>query len=473
MTIARLAAAVILALGPGVIHPSAALAQDPPKPKPKPKVEEPTAGRPKDPADPMEAAQRDYKSYFGGATVDEAQANGLRFDGAMYGAYDQNLLAEFAGPNTTSALAVSGAYTNASGDLRYVRRTTRADVAASGGVGARYYTNLNRFAANDFHGGAGTTVRLDRYTTLGANQTVSYAPVYLFGLFADALPPVLGGGGTPNSAYAVNDDRALTVDSRADLERRFSIRSLFSATGSYRRSHFTVVTPRGTDFVSYDAGADYRYRLSENGDLRLGYSYRNSRFLGADPITARLIQPVEHNIHAGFAFHPTLSEDRRTIVTFEGGTSLVNAALASDVTQKRRQFRVIGDASLAHQMGRTWLGVAAYKRGSGFVEGLNGPIFTDAVSATLTGFFNTRTDLYASIAYSNGEPSLAGAVQTFTTASADVRLRLALTPHWALNTQYVFYHYDFSKVLDLAVGIQPTVKRNTLRVGLSVWWPLH
>ena len=66
-----------------------------------------------------------------------------------------------------------------------------------------------------------------------------------------------------------------------------------------------------------------------------------------------------------------------------------------------------------------------------------------------------------------------GAVQTFSTATVDTRLRVALNERWAFTAQYVFYHYDFSNVLDLVAGLEPTVKRNTLRIGVNVWWPLR
>ncbi|MEZ5420645.1 MAG: hypothetical protein R2708_25335 [Vicinamibacterales bacterium] len=465
----RLGHATLLWLGLAALGPATAAAQQRPQPPP----DERPADRPTDPADPMADARRRYTSLFGGATEEREQPGGLRFDGTLYGAWDENLLAEFTSPTTTSALQVSGAYTNLIGDLRYVRNTNRLQVAATGGASARYYTSLNQFAANDFHGGGGASLRLDRVTTLGLNQTLSYAPVYLFGLFADALPPPLGSVQTPDSAYAVNDDRAVTSDTRAEIERRLSVRSLVSAQAAYRRSHFTVVTPRGTDFASIDAGGDYRYRLTENSDLRLGYFYRDANYIGAEPFGGLVTRPVEHNLHAGVAFHPSLSEERRTIVTFEGGTSFVSSALANNAFEPRRQVRLVGDAAVAHQMGRTWLVVGALKRGTGFVQGLNGPVFTDAVSVTTTGFFNPRTDLFASVGYSNGEPTLAGAVQTFSTLTADARLRVALNSRWAITGQYVFYHYDFSKVLDLAAGLEPTIKRNTLRIGVSVWWPLR
>ena len=466
MKMVGLGHAALLALALTAVVPSSGAAQQPP-PGEKPREPAPR------PADPMVGVRRPYTSLFGGATVETVPPNGLRFDGGLYVAWDQNLLAEFTSPNTTSVLQVSGAYTNVIGDLHYVRNTTRLQVAATGGGNARYYTSLNRFAANDFHGGVGSAVRLTRLTTVAVNQTLSYAPVYLFGLFADALPPQLGGGDAPNSAYAVNDDRALTSDSRGELERTLSARSYASARAAYRRSHFTVVTPRGTDFASFEAGGDYRYRITENGDFRLGYFYRQANYIGTEQFGLRTPQPAEHNVHVGVAFHPSLSEERRTVVTFDGGTALVSSALATNAVETRRQIRIVGDAAVAHQMGRTWLLVGAFKRGTGFVQGLNGPVFTDAFSVTTTGFFNPRTDLNVSLGYSNGEPTLVGAVQSFSTATADARLRVALNARWAATAQYVFYHYDFSDVLDLAVGLSPTVKRNTFRVGVNVWWPVR
>ena len=447
------------------LHPVAAFAQARP---PRPPDDRPAEPVP-EPADPMTTARRPYASLFGGAVVERQPSNGLRFTGAVFGVYDENLLAEFLAPNTP---AVSGGYTHLVADLDYGRRTTRLQVAATGGANARYYTNLNKFAANDFHGGAGVSVRLDRLTSLTVNQALSYAPVFLFGLFANALPPTLGAVDSPNSAYFVNDDRAITTDSSALFERRVTGRSLISGSGSYRRSHYTVVTPRGTDFTSVEGGGDYRYRLTQNNDLRLGYFYRKANFIGTEAFGGQFPLAAEHNLHFGVAYHPALSEDRRTILTFEGGTSLVNSPVASNQFQPRRQVRLVGDAAIARQMGESWLVVGAFRRGTGFVQGLGGPVFTDAVSLTSTGFFNRRTDLLASVAYSNGEPTLVGSIAMFSTATANARLRVALNPRWAFVAEYLFYHYDFTKVLPLAAGLEPRVKRNTLRVGVTMWLPV-
>lgn len=435
--------------------------------------EEPKPAPERDPADPMSTARRPYEALFGGAVVEEEPSSGLTISGSLFESWDQNLLAEFTSPNVSSALSLSGAYTNILGDISYARRTGRLQVVANGGANARYYASLNEFAANDYHGGLGVSVRPSGVTTISANQTLTYAPVFLFGLFADALPPLLGSVSSPDSAYAVNDDRAVTSDSSLEIERLLTQRSRVAVKGSYLRSHFTVVTARGTDFTATSASADYRYRLTQDNDLRVGYSYRGASFQGTEPFGLRPQQPAEHNIHLGVAFHPALSDQRRTIITFDGGTSFVNSALSTDVFQTRRQLRLVGDAAIAHQMGQTWLLVAAAKRGTGFVQGLSAPVFTDAVSLTTTGFFNPRADFVGSLSYSNGEPSLVGSVVTFSTVTANARVRVALTRRWAFISEYFFYHYDFSKVLPLAAGLDPKVKRNTIRAGITFWLPVN
>ena len=421
----------------------------------------------------MTEARRPYDALFGGAIIELEPANGLRLNASVFEAWDQNLLAEFTSPNTSSALRVSGAYTNLLGDLTYTRRTARFQVAAVAGGNARYYSNVNAFAANDYHGGGGVALRPTASTTMAVNQSLSYAPVYLFGLFADALPVPLGNVASLDSAFAVSDDRAVTTNSSAELEQRLTARTLLALKGDFMRSHFTVVSPRGTDFSSVSASGDYRYRLTQDNDLRLGYTYRQASFQGTEPFGLRPQQPAEHNLHLGVVFHPALSDRRRTIVTFEGGTSLVNSAISSEPFTLRRQLRLVGDATVAHQMAETWLLVGAVKRGTGFVQGLGAPVFTDAVSVTASGFFNRRTDLLTSVAYSNGEPSLVGSVVTFSTTSANARLRVALTSRWAFISEYVFYHYDFSKVLPLAAGLDPRVKRNTIRAGITLWMPVR
>ena len=424
---------------------------------------------------------RPFRAIFGDARAEPELSRGVDFTGSVSGVYDENLLADFGVVAPSTALDTSGKYTNFEGDLRFVRRGSRLQVAGTGGVNSRYYGSpIAKFIAADYHTAFGMSARMSPFTTLEVNQTLSYSPVLLLGLFATAEPPLLGEAPPPATDYAVTDDRALNGNSSVRVERGLSDRALVSFVGAFRRSHYLVASPNGTevaspngtDFTSVDAGALYRYRLVEDGDLVFGYTYRRARYSRAEPVTTTLT-PDEHVVLAGLEFHPMLSDARRTVLTFQAGTSLVQAPSASNVFVIGRQLRLIGDVSLLHQMGRTWLLTGAFERGTAFVEGLSAPVFTDAISISTSGFVNDRTDLLASLSYSNGVPSLVTTAPTFATTTANVRVRVLLSSRWAFTSEYLYYFYDFSKTPQLAPELAPRARRNSVRAGLALWLPLH
>ena len=137
-------------------------------------------------------------------------------------------------------------------------------------------------------------------------------------------------------------------------------------------------------------------------------------------------------------------------------------------------MRLIGDVSLLHQMGRTWLLTGAFERGTAFVEGLSAPVFTDAISISTNGFVNDRTDLLASLSYSNGEPSLVSAAPTFATTTANCTGPGLAVLQVGLHIRVtLYYFYDFSKIPQLAPELAPRARRNSVRAGLALWLPLH
>ena len=197
------------------------------------------------------------------------------------GVYDENLLADFGVVTPSPTLDPSGTYTNFVGDLRFVRRGSRLQVAGTGGANARYYPSpIAEFVAYDYHAGFGLSARMSPITTVEVNQSISYSPVFLFGLFATAQPPLLGEARPPATDYAVTDDRSVTGSTSVEVERGLSDRAAVNFIGGFRRSHYLVASPNGTDFTSVDAGGLYTYRMTEDGDLVFGYTYRRARYSG-------------------------------------------------------------------------------------------------------------------------------------------------------------------------------------------------
>jgi hypothetical protein len=448
---------IVLLVWIGLFAPAAVLAQEPP---PEPRS-----------TPPPRTSNPPLRALFGSSETEPELTRGVDVTGSVFEVYDQNLLADVGLQAPSRLLQRRGAYTGLLGDVRYVRRGSRLQLAGTGGASARYYPGLSEFVAADYHAGFGVSARTTPLTTVAVNQTFSYSPIFLLGLFVNAQEPLLGEARDSVTDFAVTDDRSVTTGTSVEVERRLSDRSLGIATGSYRRSHYLVANPNGTDFTTLDGGALYRYLLSEDHDLELGYTYRRAQYTGDQSFAPRP-EPNEHIVNAGFSYHPMLSELRPTVVTFDIGTAIVQAPVPTDVFQLTGQVRIVGSASVLHQAGRTWLLEGAFRRGTAFVEGLGAPVFVDAVSATANGFLNRRTDVLLSLSHSNGEPSLVGTITTFSTTSLNARVRVALSSRWALTSEYLFYRYDFSKIPDLLPGLDPRVKRNSVRAGLSLWLPV-
>jgi hypothetical protein len=157
------------------------------------------------------------------------------------------------------------------------------------------------------------------------------------------------------------------------------------------------------------------------------------------------------------------------------GSTLARAplAIAAAAADLRQQYRLIGDASVTHQMGRTWSLQGAYHRGIGYIQGFEAPVFTDAYSAGATGFLSRRFDLAVSAAYSTGEGALTGTASQFTTYTGDARLRYAMTRIWATYVDYLFYYYHFNQNLATPVGLPPSLTRNGMRAGVTLWVPMR
>ena len=416
------------------------------------------------------AVGRPYRALFGGASKESGLTKTLDMTASFTESYDQNLLADVASPEISSTVQAGGFYSGLVGDLTFNRRGNRLQAAVTSGSSARYYGDLNKFFATDYYAGGGFSARTSRRTQLRMNQSFSYAPVYLLGLFASAAPPSLAEIRPASTDYAVNDDRSYTNSSSGEFTRNLGPNATLRLDGSLRFTHYLIASARGTGFRERAGGGSFIRKLSTETDLIAGYAYRAADYERL-PVTPAPPQPAEHDINFGVDFHRALSASRRTGFTFKTGSTLVKAALPTNTQQAKRQFRIIADGSLAHQFGETWQFLGSYKRGTGFVEGLSGPAFTDAWTVSTNGFLSPRADLFTSVAYSSGEAAQVGANQNFTTYNANARLRIGVSRRVAMTTDYIYYFYDFSKTIRLAPGLSPKFKRNIFRVGLSVWVP--
>lgn len=381
-------------------------------------------------------------------------------------AYDSNLNAEL-GNITPSVYQVSGAYTLFAPQARFAANGDRVQFAATGGSSARYFNQADVFVLNGYNLGLGLTAELSRRTTLSISEGVTYAPSYLYGLFQQLAAPSVGGVVPSASNYGVDGVQSLATMSTANLTQHLTPRAAFVLTGSYGRTDMinNFVGSGYSDLLNYSAGGAFTYSLNKGMTVRTGYTYRDGQY-------TNLIRSKEHDIDLGVNYTRPISQTRKLNLNVSVGPRIMDQSSDATGLAPLQTFGVVADVGVSRQIGRTWTAEGGYHRGLAFIEGLPGPAYTDSAAASTRGFISRRVDLSIAGSVARGNLSQFQTASAFTTYTADARLQRAVGDKMAFYTEYLYYFYDFGRGIHLPVGVSPTLTRNTIRVGLSLWLPL-
>jgi hypothetical protein len=335
------------------------------------------------------------------------------------------------------------------------------------GSNVRYYGDLNQVIVTNYSGGVGLSAQLTRWTSLSLNQSAAYAPSLVYGLAGLSNDAAASTGYVTPSAsnYVLDTKRSFAYATSASLTHNITQRAALMVSSNVRYSVFTVRDPNYPDVRSRDVGGRFSYALNRNLKVRLGYTFRQGQYVGSPRST-------EHNLDIGVDYTLPLSSTRKTTVSFGLGPTVAKGVVLNVLPEVRRQYRMVGNATLSHQMGRTWSVEGTYRRGMGYIEGLKIPVFTGTYSATAGGFLTRRMDLSFSGGYTTGESALTGTASPFATYSADARLRVALNSTWAAYVEYLFYDYRFSAGIQLPPGVGSGAARHGVRTGVTLRIPM-
>ena len=400
-------------------------------------------------------------------------------------AYDQDVATRLGGV-PIPLFQGSGPYTMLTPQLDFQTHGGRVQLGLTAGSSVRYYQNLHEVVAASHTAGLGFTAALTPQTSLSVGQNLGYSPALFNGLFASVAAPTPGNAESPSSNYLLGATQSFSSGTTAGLTHKFTPRAALLVRGSYHYDHFTGDNPGYSDVQSQEAGGRFTYSMSRGVQLRLGYTFKQGEYLGSPKTT-------EHNSEVGVDYIRVLSRTRKTTLAFSLGPTWANGALQAGPLQNqvsvitgaavgspitgsaldvRKQFRVVGDASLVHQLNRTWDLKGTYHRGLGYIEGFTAPVFSAAYAASAGGLLSRRTDLSLSAAYSTGESALVGVADQFTTYTGDARLRFMVNKVWATYVEYLFYYYEFGPGISLPPGVPPGLTRNGVRVGLTMLMPV-
>jgi hypothetical protein len=371
------------------------------------------------------------------------------------------------GGTEVSPFQASGFYTVFTPALEFDSQAGRhVQVAVTASSNVRYYNELHETLVTNHALGAGLSAGLGSKTTISFNQGLTYSPAQLYGLFAGSAAPMIGEVINPASNYSIDNTKSYASASAAKVSQKLNNRLSLSLESNVRITNFVGSNPRYLDIRTKDAGAQFSYTLSRGTGLQFGYTYRQAEYVGS-PVTS------EQNFIIGLEHSRILSRTRKTVYSFLMGSTLARAPIVTASTDLRQQYRLIGDASVTHQLGRTWSLQGNYHRGLGYIQGFQAPVFTGAYSAAANGFLNRRTDVNFSAAYSTGEGALTGTPSQFTTYTGNARLRYAVSRTWATYVEYLFYYYNFNQNLATPIGLPPSLTRNGIRAGVTLWIPMR
>jgi hypothetical protein len=414
---------------------------------------------------------RPYRGLFGGNGSDPANAQQFDLNASLYGAYDDNVLADRSPAGFDPRYQKSGGYGGGSLSLDYTANGRRADVDLSAGTLYRNYPSNHQLSGFSYLASVGLSVRLNGRTTVRATESGNYTPYYAFGAFT-ALTDVTPGEIVPSVPdYPLVKQALLSYTSAAALDYRMSRRATLAADYYVQNTDYTESDVR---FRSWSAGAMWSYRLSSRATARIGYHYRHavSPFYYAN-------QPiVGHDADVGVDYSRALSFSRKTTYGFSTGSSIfrsfspVGAVITTTDWQYKTHFTLIGNAYLNREIGRSWNVRLEYRRGLQFVQSFPDPLFSDSVTATARGYLGERSQLHFMATYSNGDVGVALTGRTYDTYAGVASYQYALGRMFAIFAEYDYYHYQFDPSVPLPPGVNRGLNRGAGRVGLNLWLPL-
>ena len=436
--------------------------------QPTPPVQPPsTFQTPLQPSTPPEATdaflqqrlERPYRGVFGGTAIGP-DSPGLSATFSGYGGHDDDLLAAQTGTAQPGTL-LSGNFVG--GNLGMVYRKLSPNLGQGFNLTAEFDSDYRRYSAfeqmiTDYAGGVAADFPVGRKMRVAVHQTAEYGSVFRVGLL-----PASAVGGDTFSDYALGDRKRTSYYTSGQATYTLTRTSAIVANGLFR----------DTDSDGYDldrrirgGGISYQHLINRNFNLVLGYLYQQSDY--GNPLLGQ--RTTINTFDLGGNYLWPLGASRRTTLTFGGGTGKVSQEVSAGSTGDF--YRFFGNATLLHQMGRTWTLSAVYDRGLQFSDLLPEPFFVDSLRTGLDGLISPRLEFHAAATYSNGQMQVTVTRPTYKTYAATAGLAFALSRAWQLDASYGYYYYDLGSQAALPPIAAPQVDRQSIRVGLSYWLPL-
>jgi hypothetical protein len=419
--------------------------------------------------------RRPFRGLFGAPSSSD-NPHSLVATASVYAAYDDNVYEALTNSGIRSPwFQQSGTYLGANGGLSYTfdKDGERFDLGIRAGAEVNYFRQAEQSdVLPAYQASADLGARLTRSLTFSMRQNVAYSSFYASSLapsLDDDLDSEIGVIG--NVDFGLFEQSAIQSITRAGLSHEIGRYASVGASYQLRARKSLETEFQGSPLREYtsqtaSAGIQYAKPLSTSATLRLGYGIRWSdrKRVAGEP-------ELMHNIDAGVDYSRALSFSRRTSFSFGTGSAITvgDEIPATDDNRKVRAW-LTGNASLVHEIGRTWTAALRYSRGFRSQEGFDQLYFSNAINATIGGLISRRLSLGASATWSesslSNDPS-----RHHRNESATVQATYGITSFLAAYASYVYVKYRHDEEILLNARF-PQLDRQGVRVGLTTSVPL-
>jgi hypothetical protein len=310
---------------------------------------------------------------------------------------------------------------------------------------------------------AGITAGLSPHITVWASVLGSYSPPYQVNVFPGVGQATIGQATVLPVDNSLSTSHLFAYGTSTGLAYNVTKRSSFTLGHEFREVRFGERAFAGR---VQDASGAFHVGLTKGLGFHLGYRYQRYDYI--DPTTAATIQMRADSLDIGLDYGAGhgLKLSRRTTANFNFGI-----ATYTDRSLNRLQLRAVGNASLRHQLFRTWSLRLVYNRGLTFIDGFRLPVFSDMVSINVAGQLTQRVAAYGNLGYSLDKFGTATSSGSYRSHRGVLGLRANLTRQLDGFVQYVNYHHGFPDTALVLEGL-PVPNRRGVNGGLTFTLPL-
>lgn len=341
--------------------------------------------------------------------------------------------------------------------LDFDRRSDRLRLNAYGTATHQQYFRAPAFGATSYDLGGLGVARVATRLSLEGSGTYRRSPFFHLLPAASGelpLPEVLvPSNASANGARRLDND---TVEGTVGFTSPYTRRSTLSASVSRRATRF--FNQPLNNFELWGAKGMWTRKMTRDVAARVGYGREEIQQSVAG---GRFIHEV---IDVGLDLAREISLARRTAFNFTTQTSIVRESGGE------RRYRLNGGVGLTRGFQRTWAASVSATRNTEFLPGFLQPIFSDGVSATISGMLGDRLEWSSAVGASRGQIGYE-AVDNFISYTGHSRLSAGLTRHLGVFAQYHYYHYSLPPG-STSVVLLPQMSRQGVSVGLSAFVPI-